>query len=69
MSPDQLSVIPWGKPVTCTPVAPVVNNKIFVMGELIQTVWSIPVVIVFNGVTSSVPVVVAEGQPPVVSTV
>ena len=50
VSPDQLSVKPWGKPVTCAPVAPVVNIKISVMGEFIQTVWSIPGVIVFNGV-------------------
>ena len=69
VSPDQLDVIPWGNPVTFTPVATVVYMKISVSGEFIQTVWSIPDVIVFNGITWTIPVVVTDGQPPNVSTV
>jgi len=51
------------------PVAPVVARVMFVIAELIQTVWFVPAAIVFNGVTVIVPVAVAGGQPPVVVTV
>ena len=61
--------IPAGKLEKIAPVAPLVTMIILFIEEPIQTFSSIPTEIVFNGVTSSVPVVVAGGQPPVVSTV
>ena len=54
VSPNQLCVIPWGKPVTSAPVAPVVNITISVIGEFIQTVWFIPGVMLFSGLTVKV---------------
>ena len=61
--------IPAGKPEKIAPVAPLVTMIILFIGEPTQTFSSIPAEIVFNGVTSSVPVVAAKSQPPVVSTI
>ena len=67
--PAQDPATPAGKPEKVAPVAPVVAKEILVIAELMQTVWLVPGVIVFNGVTVIVPVVVAGGHPAVVVTV
>ena len=58
-----------GSPANVAPVAPVVAKVIVVIAVLIQTVWLVPVAIVFKGVTVIVPKVDAGVQPPVVVTV
>ena len=48
--PSQEPVTPVGSPANVAPVAPVVAKVILVIAVLIQTVWLVPVAIVFKGV-------------------
>jgi hypothetical protein len=65
----QLPVTPIGSPEYVAPVAPVVGSEIDVIGDPRQTVWLVPVAIVFCGFTVIVPVAVTTEQPPVEVTV